>query len=100
MPKGYWIARFTIRDQAKYDAYRALNGAAFAKYGARFLVRHGGFEVGLGEGLPRNVVVEFPTRQAAVDCYHSPEYRKALDARGDAIAGDIIIIEGYDGPQP
>jgi uncharacterized protein (DUF1330 family) len=100
MPKGYWIARFTINDQAKYDAYRALNGTAFKKYGARFLVRGGPFEVRVGEGLPRNVVIEFPTWQAALDCYHSPEYGVALDARGDAIEGDIIIVEGYDGPQP
>ena len=100
MTKGYWIARFAIRDQAKYDAYRALNGEAFRKFGARFLVRGGPFEIRIGEGLPRNVVIEFPTYQAALDCYRSPEYRKALDARGDAIAGDIIIIEGYEGPQP
>lgn len=100
MPKGYWVARFTVNDPAKYDAYRALNGAAFRKYGARFLVRGGPFEVRVGEGLPRNVVIEFPTYQAALDCYASPEYTKALGARGDAIAGDIIVIEGYDGPQP
>jgi uncharacterized protein (DUF1330 family) len=100
MPKGYWVARFAITDQAKYDAYRALNGAAFRKYGARFLVRGGAFEVRVGEGLPRNVVIEFPTYQAALDCYASPEYRKALDARGDAIDGDIVVVEGYDGPQP
>jgi uncharacterized protein (DUF1330 family) len=100
MPKGYWIARFAINDQARYDAYRALNGEAFRKFGARFLVRGGTFEARVGEGLPRNVVIEFPTWQAALDCYASPEYRKALDARGEAIDGDIIIVEGYDGPQP
>jgi uncharacterized protein (DUF1330 family) len=100
MPKGYWIARFHVTDAAKYDAYRAINGEAFRKYGARFLVRGGTFEARVGEGKPRNVVIEFPTYQAALDCYASPEYRKALDARGDGIDGDIIIIEGYDGPQP
>ena len=100
MSKGYWIARFAVNDQAKYDAYRAVNGEAFRKYGARFLVRSGVFEQRVGESKPRNVVIEFPTYQAALDCYHSPEYRKALAARSDAIEGDIIIIEGYDGPQP
>ena len=100
MPKGYWVARFTITDQAKYDAYRAVNGEAFRKYGAHFLVRQGAFEARVGEGKPRNVVIEFPTWQAALDCYDSPEYKKALVARGDGIDGDIIVIEGYDGPQP
>jgi uncharacterized protein (DUF1330 family) len=100
MPRGYWIARFTVTDQAKYEAYRALNGAAFRKYGARFLVRGGPFEVRVGEGRPRNVVIEFPSYRAALDCYDSPEYKEALRARGDAIDGDIVIVEGYDGPQP
>jgi uncharacterized protein (DUF1330 family) len=100
MPKGYWIARFNVTDTAKYDAYRTLNGAAFHKYGGKFLVRGGKYETVTGDALPRNVVIEFPSFQAAFDCYHSPQYQKALDARGDSVVGDLIIIEGYDGPQP
>jgi uncharacterized protein (DUF1330 family) len=101
MAKGYWVASLDITDQAKYDAYRALNGEAFRKYGARFLVRGGAFETPLGgKPRPRQIVIEFPSYQAAVDCFHSPEYRKALDARGDGVEVDHVIVEGYDGPQP
>ncbi len=99
MAKGYWVAGMTVNDQTKYDAYRAINGEAFRKYGARFLVRGGTFENPLGTAHPRNVVIEFPSYEAAKACYTSPEYRKALDARGDAIEADFIIIEGYDEPQ-
>lgn len=99
MAKGYWVASMTVNDQKRYDAYRAINGEAFRKYGARFLVRGGDFENPLGTARPRNVVIEFPSYEAAKACYSSPEYRKALDARGDAIEADFIIIEGYDGPQ-
>jgi uncharacterized protein (DUF1330 family) len=100
MAKGYWIAGLNVTDQAKYDAYRAINGEAFRKYGARFLVRGGAFENPVGKAWPRNVVIEFPSYQAAVDCFHSPEYKRAMDARGDGAEIDHIIIEGYDGPQP
>lgn len=100
MAKGYWVAGMQINDQQKYDAYRAINGEAFRKYGARFLVRGGTLENPLGTAWPRNVVIEFPSYEAAKACYESPEYRKALEARGDAIETDLIIIEGYDGPQP
>lgn len=100
MPKGYWVAWLSVVDQAKYDAYRALNGEAFHKFGARFLVRGGTFENPLGEARPRTVVIEFPSYQAAHDCYHSPEYRKALAARSDGVEIDVVIVEGYDGPQP
>jgi uncharacterized protein (DUF1330 family) len=99
-PKGYWVARLTVTDPEKYDAYRALNGAAFSRYGGRFLVRGGAFETFSGTSMPRNVVIEFPSYQAALDCYRSPEYQKAMAARGDGADVDLIVIEGYGGPQP
>jgi uncharacterized protein (DUF1330 family) len=100
MAKGYWVGGLEITDQAKYDAYRALNGEAFRKYGGRFLVRGGTFESPADDAWPRNIVIEFPSYQAAVDCYRSPEYAKALAARGDGVDIDLVIVEGYDGPQP
>jgi uncharacterized protein (DUF1330 family) len=100
MPKGYWIARVDVSDQTKYDRYRAANAEAFRKYGARFLVRGGTFEKPEGTARQRNVVIEFPSYQAAVDCYRSPEYVRAMSERTGASTGDMIIIEGYDGPQP
>lgn len=101
MSKGYWIARVDVYDADAYKNYVAHNGAAFKKYGARFLVRGGQFALKEGMARARNVVIEFPSYQAALDCFHSPEYQHALSfRRGPVSAGDIVIIEGYDGPQP
>jgi uncharacterized protein (DUF1330 family) len=100
MPKGYWIFRINVTDPAKYDAYRAENGEALRKHGGRFLVRGGTFENPEGHSRPRNVVVEFPSYQAAVDCYHSPEYQRAKAKRAGGADTDLIVIEGYDGEQP
>jgi uncharacterized protein (DUF1330 family) len=83
MAKGYWIVRLDVTDQAKYDAYRALNGKAFKKYRARFLVRGGAFETKLGTARQHNVVLEFPSYEDAVACYDSPEYAEAIAARDD-----------------
>jgi len=41
MPKGYWIARIGVHNPEGYKEYGSQNGAVFAKYGARFLVRGG-----------------------------------------------------------
>jgi uncharacterized protein (DUF1330 family) len=100
MPKGYWIARVDVTDAAQYDKYRAANAQPFARYGARFLVRGGAFEAPEGTPRARNVVIEFPSYQAALDCYHSPEYQAAVALRRPASVGEVLIIEGYDGPQP
>ena len=45
-------------------------------------------------------LIEFPTYQAALDCWHSPEYQSALKIRQPVSTADLIIIEGYEGPQP
>lgn len=100
MPKGYWIARVDIADQEKYKAYVTANAEPLKKYGARFLVRAGRFENPEGESRTRNAVIEFPSYQAALDCWKSPEYQRAIKLRTDVSTIDLIIIEGYEGPQP
>ncbi len=100
MPKGYWIVRVDIADQAKYEAYVAANAGPLRKYGARFLVRAGRFENPEGTSRARNAVIEFPTYQAALDCWKSPEYQQAIKLRQPASTLDMVIIEGYEGAQP
>lgn len=100
MPKAYWIARIDVHDPAQYQRYVTANAAPFARHGARFLVRAGRFEAPEGTSRARNVVIEFPSYQAALDCYHSPEYQQAMQLRLPAAAGELIIVEGYEGLQP
>jgi uncharacterized protein (DUF1330 family) len=100
MAKGYWVVRVDVTDPARYDRYRAANAEPLRKYGGRYLIRGGTFEKPEGSSKPRNVVIEFPSYQAAVDCYRSPEYQRAKDERNGGATMDFIIIEGYDGPQP
>jgi uncharacterized protein (DUF1330 family) len=63
-------------------------------------VRGGQFENPEGKTRARNTVVEFPFHQAALDCYSSKEYQEAIKLRAPASTMDIVIIEGFDGPQP
>jgi uncharacterized protein (DUF1330 family) len=100
MPKGYWIARLDVTDPEGYKGYVAANAEAFRKYGARFIVRAGRSETVEGTSRARNVVIEFPDYATALACYRSPEYARAMKLRAGKAEGDIVIIEGYDGPQP
>jgi uncharacterized protein (DUF1330 family) len=100
MAKGYWIGRVDVADPEGYKAYVAANAEPFRKYGAKFLVRGGTFEAKEGTSRSRNVVLEFPSYQAALACYQSPEYQRAIALRTPYSDADIIVIEGYDGPQP
>lgn len=97
MNKAYWIAHVSVDDPDAYDAYRRANAEAFARYGARFLVRGGTQEVVEGHVRPRSVVLEFPSLQAAQDCYRSAEYQRAKALRDPVSTGDLVIVEGWPG---
>ena len=100
MAKGYWVARVDVSDPEKYRAYVEANAEALKKYGGHFLVRAGLFENPEGSSRTRNIVIEFPSHEAALDCWKSPEYQKAIQLRLSVSTIDLVIIEGYDGPQP
>lgn len=92
---AYWIGHVTVSDPAAYEAYRQANAVAFAKYGARFLVRGGAQEVVEGSVRPRTVVIEFADLETARACYHSPEYQAAKARRIGVSLADLCIVDGY-----
>lgn len=94
MPKGYWIARVDIRDAGRYPDYVAAAKPAFEKYGAKFLARGGAYQKLEGQVRARNVVIEFPSLQAAVDCYNSPEYQIAAAIRQEVADAEMVVVEG------
>ena len=94
MPKGYWIVRVSVKNEANYPDYLAAARPAFEKYGARFIVRGGRHESMEGTARERNVVVEFADYATAVECYRSPEYQAARTIRRANAEADFIIVEG------
>ncbi len=100
MPKGYWIGRIDVSSDEGYKPYTAANPAIFKKFGGRYVIRAGKFECAEGSSRSRHVVIEFPDYAAALACYRSPEYQANIKGRQPHAVADIVIIEGYDGPQP
>lgn len=94
MTKAYWIARVDVRDSERYKDYITTAKPAFERYGAKFLARGGAFTELEGSSRARNVVIEFPSLQAATDCYNSPEYQAAAKIRQEAADAEIIVVDG------
>ena len=94
MAKGYWIFHTTVTDPETYKKYIERDAEAFAKYGARFLVRGGAFQRVEGEARDRHVVIEFESYETAQACYRSPEYQAASVFRHAGAVTDLLIIEG------
>ena len=95
--KGYWIVQVDVPDADAYKPYLVANQAPFGKFGARYLVRGGHREVMEGSARGRIVVLEFPSFEAALACYRSPDYQAAKTLRDGKAEADVIVTEGYDG---
>jgi uncharacterized protein (DUF1330 family) len=93
MPTALWIAHVTVTDAEAYGRYAALAGPAIAAHGGVFLARGGRHVQMEGTDRPRNVVSRFPSVEAAVACYNSPEYQAALSHAKGASERDLVIVE-------
>jgi uncharacterized protein (DUF1330 family) len=100
MAKGYWIARVDVSNEDGFKPYAAANPSIFKKFGGRYVVRGGKYEAMEGNARARNIVIEFPDYAAALACHRSPEYQANIKLREPHSITDLIVIEGYDGPQP
>jgi uncharacterized protein (DUF1330 family) len=95
--KGYLVSAYrSIKDTEKLAAYAKLAGPAFAKYGARYLVRDTAtmaYEAGV---KARIVIVEFESVAKAIEAHDSPEYQAALKAFDNCAERDLRIVEGLE----
>lgn len=95
MPFGYVIAQIDVTDPETYPKYVALVEPIVREFGGEFLVRGGKAES--YEGTPpgdRNVIIRFPSYQAAQDWYHSEQYAEAKALRMSASRSVQTIVEG------
>lgn len=91
-----WIAHVTVTDSEAYGKYAELAGPAIAIHGGEFIARGGRFVQLEGKERPRNVVARFPSVDAAVDCYNSPEYQAALNHARGASERELMVVETTD----
>lgn len=96
---AYLVFQGDVTDPETYERYKVLAQEALAAAGGRYLVRGG--DVDVLEGEPpagRTVVVEFPSRQAALDWYHGEEYQAAKRIRESAARIRFMwIVDGAPG---
>ena len=100
MAKGYWVASVDVRDVTAYQKYREALAAPLREFGGTFLTRGGQSEQVEGKLRARVVIIEFPSYAAALACYRSSSYQDAKKLRLAASDADVVVLEGYDGPQP
>ncbi|MBU0750774.1 MAG: DUF1330 domain-containing protein [Gammaproteobacteria bacterium] len=93
---AYLVVDAKSSDPERMAEYRRLSTLAVEKFGGRFIVRGGAYEVLEGGWQPqRLVVVELPDMATARAFYDSPEYVAAREARAGVSSFDMVLVEGY-----
>ncbi|HEX3923228.1 MAG TPA: DUF1330 domain-containing protein [Streptosporangiaceae bacterium] len=91
---GYFVANYTITNQAEYQQYLAAVGPALQAHGAETVVVDRDCELLEGSPGQVTVVLRFASKAAARDWYESPEYQAIRHLRTDNTEGIGVIAEG------
>ena len=93
--KAYWVCVYEKIDNAeKLKEYAVKAKPTVKKFSGKFLVRGGKNRTNDGIDSPRNVVVEFPDYNTAVECYDSKEYQEAHNILKSHVVRHHQIVEG------
>jgi uncharacterized protein (DUF1330 family) len=92
---AYVIYQGEVTDPEQYERYKAGAAQTIEAAGGRYIVRGGDTEVLEGDPpLGRTVVLEFPSRQAALDWYHGPAYAEVRPLREGAAHARLYVVDG------
>lgn len=91
---GYFVANYTITNQAEYKQYLAAVGPILETHGAENLVVDRDSALLEGSAGQVTVVLRFTTKAAARAWYESPEYQAIRHLRTGNTEGIGVIAEG------
>lgn len=92
---AYVIYQGEVLDPQRYDEYKAKAAECILAAGGKYIVRGGEVEVLEGERPSgRTVVLEFPSREAAVAWYRSDEYTEIRKIREGAARARMYVVDG------
>jgi len=95
MSAYYLVDVREIKDAAKMETYKARVASVVEKFGGRYVVRGGPFEVLEGSYQPVfPVMIEFPSLDDARRWYNSEEYRELKHLRLAATVGNAVFMSG------
>ena len=96
MKKGYLIVRINIKNVELFQQYPPLSTKAVEKFGGKYLIRGGTFEIMEGQWpAERTTVVEFESFDKAKEFYNSLDYDGAKKIRIESTISELILIEGH-----
>jgi uncharacterized protein (DUF1330 family) len=96
--KYYAVAELNIIDKGWIPAYVENVTKLVELYGGRYLARTPSIEKMEGERNPPHIalIIEWPSREAAMAFYDSEEYRPYRTARLEGARNEFLLVAGED----
>ena len=96
--KCYAVAEMDITDRAWVPAYVETVTKLVERHGGRYLARTPKVEKLEGERAPPQLflLIEWPSREAAMAFYESEEYRPYRDSRIAGARNQLVLVAGED----
>lgn len=92
---AYALVNIDVQDPKAYEEYRSRSLATVQKFGGRFIVRGGKWEVKEGDWQPKRVIVlEFPDMDTMRRWYDSADYQAIIPYRSGCAKTDMVFVEG------
>src|SRR5262245_1181106 len=93
---AFWMARAKVIDPVAYARYRDATKEAMRNFPRKVLARGGRFEVLEGQThYDRFVILEYPSFDAALTYFHSPEYQGAAELRrAGGNSSEVVVLDG------
>jgi uncharacterized protein (DUF1330 family) len=95
---AYFIARYNVTNPEGFKAYGAAVGPTFAGHDMEVIVLDHAANAVEGTPPQNTVILKFPSKEAALAWYNSPEYQAIKHHRTDNSEGDIALVEGFSPP--
>ncbi|MGI8926286.1 MAG: DUF1330 domain-containing protein [Tepidiformaceae bacterium] len=97
MPKAYALFQNNLQEGEKFGRYVGAAIGTIIPHGGQVLVAAEAYDSREGS-IPtrRTAILEFPSREAAVGWYESPEYQAIVHLRHESTSeGSCQILDGF-----
>jgi uncharacterized protein (DUF1330 family) len=97
MPAGYTVTTITVTDRDKYKEYARGAFPTMKTHKCEVLVDEHDPVLLEGDWTgARTIILKWPSKQAALDWYNSPEYQGIVGLRHEGAETNLVVVEGLE----
>ena len=93
---GFWLLTTTVKKPADFKEYVQEFKPWLKSVEGSLVMKDSDSQIVEGRGGELSVIISFPSKQAAIDAYNSPEYKELTKKRWASTKKTNLIIMGLN----